>query len=70
LGPLSGKGVGVTSAKIQEVARKYVDLDHLQIVCVGDGKQIKTTLEKYASVEITDADGNPVKLPVATPADN
>jgi zinc protease len=51
----------VTSAKVQEIARKYVDVDHLQIVCVGDGKQIKDVLERYGSLEVTDADGKPVK---------
>jgi zinc protease len=51
----------VTSAKVQEIAKKYIDLDHLQIVCVGDGKQIKDALEKYGSLEVTDADGKPVK---------
>ena len=52
----------VTSAKVQEMAKKHIDLDHLQIVCVGDGKQIESILEKYGSVEATDADGNAVKL--------
>lgn len=52
----------VTPEKIQEVAKKYVDLDHVQIVCVGDAKQIEGVLEKYGPVEITDADGKPVKL--------
>jgi zinc protease len=37
----------VTSAKVQEMAKKYIDLDHLQIICVGDGKQIKEVLERY-----------------------
>jgi predicted Zn-dependent peptidase len=42
---------------VQQAARKYVDLDHLQFVCVGDGKQIKDTLKKYGPVEVYDADG-------------
>jgi predicted Zn-dependent peptidase len=51
----------VTSAKVQEIAKKYIDLDHLQIVCVGDRKEIKDVLEKYGSLEVIDADGKPVK---------
>ena len=47
----------VSPAIVERVAMKYVDLDHLQIVCVGDGKQIKETLQKYGSLEVYDADG-------------
>ena len=56
----------VTSAKVQEIAKKYIDVDHLQIVCVGDGKQIENALEKYGLVEATDTDGNAVKLSPAS----
>jgi predicted Zn-dependent peptidase len=50
---------------VQAAARKYVDLDHLQIVCVGDAKQpgndqkqpIRQVLEKYGSVEVYDTNG-------------
>ena len=50
---------------VQEVAQKYVDLPHLQIVCVGDPKQpgndqkqtIRQVLEKYGSVEVYDTNG-------------
>jgi len=41
----------VTPGKIQEIASKYMDIDHLQIVCVGDGHRIRGVLEKYAPVE-------------------
>jgi predicted Zn-dependent peptidase len=47
----------VSPAVVQRAAKKYVDLDHLQFVCVGDGKQIKDTLKKYGSLEVYDADG-------------
>ncbi|MBZ5514837.1 MAG: insulinase family protein [Acidobacteriia bacterium] len=50
----------VTPAVVQRVAQKYVDLDHLQVVCVGDGSQIKTALEKYGPVEVYDTEGKPV----------
>lgn len=50
---------------VQEAARKYVDLAHLQIVCVGDGSQagndhgekIRDLLKKYGTLEVYDADG-------------
>jgi zinc protease len=50
----------VTAEVVQRVARKYVDLDHLQVVCVGDGKQIKNVLSKYGTVEVYDINGKPL----------
>jgi predicted Zn-dependent peptidase len=47
----------VSPEVVAQAAKKYVDLDHLQVVCVGDGKQIKDTLKKYGAVEVYDADG-------------
>jgi len=47
----------VTPEVVERVAKKYVDLDHLQIVCVGDGKQIKEILKKYGPLEVYDVDG-------------
>jgi predicted Zn-dependent peptidase len=41
----------VTTADIQRVARKYYDAGRLQIVAVGDGAQVRSTLEKYGTVE-------------------
>jgi zinc protease len=54
-----------TADAVQAAARKYVDLDHLQIVCVGDPKQpgndqkqaIRDVLNKYGTVEVYDANG-------------
>ena len=51
----------VTPEVVERVAKKYVDLDHLQIVCVGDGKQIKDILKKYGPLEVYDADGKRVE---------
>jgi zinc protease len=50
---------------VQKAARKYVDLEHLQIVCVGDAKQagndqkqsIRDVLAKYGTVEVWDTNG-------------
>ncbi len=55
----------VTPDEVQEMAHKYVDLAHLQIVCVGDGKQpgndqkqsIRDVLAKYGALEVFDTNG-------------
>jgi predicted Zn-dependent peptidase len=54
-----------TPEAVQAAARKYVDLDHLQIVCVGDSQQagnnqkqtIREVLAKYGTVEAYDSNG-------------
>ncbi|MFZ0961678.1 MAG: pitrilysin family protein [Terriglobia bacterium] len=54
-----------TGDAVQAAARKYLDLDHLQIVCVGDPKQpgndqkqaIRDVLKKYGTVEVYDTNG-------------
>jgi zinc protease len=54
-----------TADAVQAVARKYIDMDHLQIVCVGDAKQpgndknqpIRDVLKKYGTVEVYDTNG-------------
>jgi zinc protease len=51
----------VTPQVVQQTARKYIDLDHLQVVCVGDGKQIKTVLEKYGPLEVYDTNGKQIE---------
>ena len=47
----------VNADAVQAAARKYMERDHVQIVCVGDGKQIKDLLKKYGPVEVYDTDG-------------
>jgi zinc protease len=54
-----------TAEAVQGAARRYIDLDHLQIVCVGDPKQpgndqkqpIRDVLKKYGTVEVYDTNG-------------
>ncbi|HEY0684286.1 MAG TPA: pitrilysin family protein [Steroidobacter sp.] len=41
----------VTPADIQRVAKKYYDRERLQIVAVGDAKEVGKVLEKYGTVE-------------------
>lgn len=59
------KVAAVTAADVQRVAQKYVDLDHMQIVAVGDAAKTRTILAKYGTVEVYDTEGKPV-----TPAGN
>ena len=51
----------VTPAVVQQTARKYFDLDHLQVVCVGNGKLIKDVLKKYGPLEVYDINGKRVE---------
>lgn len=57
------KIAAITQDDAQRVARKYLDLDHLQVVAVGDGKQLLDALRKYGSVAMYDTEG---KLKPAT----
>ncbi|GFE78158.1 peptidase M16 [Steroidobacter agaridevorans] len=41
----------ITPADIQRVAKKYYDRGQLQIIAVGDAKQVGKVLEKYGAVE-------------------
>ena len=50
----------VTAADVQRVAQKYVDMDHMQIVAVGDASKTREVLAKYDTVEVYDAEGKPV----------
>jgi zinc protease len=58
-----------TADDVQAAAQKYVDLEHLQIVCVGDSKQpgndqkqaIGDVLKKYGTVEVYDTNGKKVE---------
>ena len=50
----------VTAGDVQRVARKYIDLDHLQIITVGDAEKIRDVLKKYGTVEAFDIEGKPL----------
>jgi zinc protease len=54
----------VTPEEAQRVARKYLDLNQLQVVAVGDAKQIADALRKYGPVEIYDTEGKLLKSPM------
>jgi zinc protease len=54
------KVAAITVDDIQNVAKKYIDLDHIQIVAVGDAAKARDILAKYGKVEVYDADGKVV----------
>ena len=51
------KMMQLTAEQVQSVARKYINMDTLQIVAVGDASKIKTVLEKFGPVEVYDTQG-------------
>ncbi len=51
----------VTPQVVEQTARKYIDLDHLQVVCVGNGKLIKDALKKYGPLEVYDTNGKRIE---------
>ncbi|HWD00439.1 MAG TPA: pitrilysin family protein [Candidatus Sulfopaludibacter sp.] len=54
------KIAAVTSEEVQRVAAKYLSLDNIQIVAVGDAAKIKSVLEKYGKITVFDTDGKVV----------
>jgi zinc protease len=51
----------VTADEVQRVAQKYLTLNNIQIVAVGDAGKIKTVMAKYGKVVVYDTDGRPVQ---------
>jgi predicted Zn-dependent peptidase len=54
------KVAAVTADDVQQIARKYIDLDRLQIVAVGDASKTREALAKFGKVEVYDADGKTI----------
>jgi predicted Zn-dependent peptidase/outer membrane lipoprotein-sorting protein len=50
----------VTPEKALELAKKYIEVNDLAIVVVGDAKEIKPKLEKIAKVRVYDTELNPM----------
>lgn len=49
----------IQAADVQEAAKKFVDLEHMQWICVGDREQIENVLKKYGPVTVVNAEGQP-----------
>jgi zinc protease len=47
----------IDAAGVQEAAKKFIDLGHMQWVAVGDRKQIQDALAKYGPVTVIDVTG-------------
>ena len=47
----------IDAGGVQASAKKFVDLDHLQWICVGDRKEIESVLKKYGTVSVVDVTG-------------
>jgi len=58
----------VNADTVQKMAQKYIDLDHLQIVVVGDAKDVREAVSKYGTVQVFDAEGKPVEAKAAAGA--
>ncbi len=55
---------GATTAKeVTRLADKYLKSDDLMVVVVGKASEVKPKLEKFGTVEVWDADLNPVSTP-------
>jgi zinc protease len=55
------KIAAVTAEDVQRVARKYIPLDNIQIIAVGDATKIRDILAKFGPIEEWDADGRKVQ---------
>jgi zinc protease len=53
----------VTKERAQEVARKYLAPERLQIVAVGDPAKVADVLKKLGAIEAYDADGKRISTP-------
>lgn len=51
----------ITADDVQRVAQKYIDINHMQIVAVGDASKTRAVLAKFGTVEEYDGDGKPVR---------
>jgi zinc protease len=51
----------ITAEDVQRVATKYIDINHLQIVAVGDASKTRDVLAKFGTVQEYDGDGKPMR---------
>ncbi len=55
----------MTKDDLTRVAKKYLDVDHMNLVIVGDRASIEAPLKAtgIAPVQILDVDGHPILVP-------
>lgn len=53
--------MAVNADDVRRVAHKYIDMDNLTIVAVGDASKIKKELEYFAPIEVYNVDGKMVE---------
>jgi zinc protease len=51
----------ITAEDVQRVAQKYIDINHMQIVAVGDASKTREVLAKFGTVQEYDSDGKPAR---------
>ena len=56
----------VTKEDVQRVAQKYIDINHMQIVAVGDASKTREVLAKFGTVQEYDSDGKPARTAAKT----
>jgi len=59
----------VDAAKVKAIADKYIPVNNLTIVVVGNAKEIAKDLAKYGEIKYYDVEGNPVKAPTEKKVD-
>jgi len=57
----AAKVMAITSDDVLRVAGKYINLDSVQVVAVGDASKIKSVLEQFGPVEVYDMSGKLVQ---------
>ncbi|WP_298391578.1 insulinase family protein [Hydrotalea sp.] len=59
----------VNAGTVMEMAKKYIQPQHMYTVIVGNAKQIVNGLDKYGTIQYYDVEGNTVAAPVTKQAD-
>ena len=47
----------ITAADVQRIAQVYIDMEHLQIIAVGDAAKTRDVLAKFGHLDVYDTDG-------------
>jgi predicted Zn-dependent peptidase len=55
--------MAINADDVQNIAKKYLDTRHLQIVAVGDASKVRAPLSKYGTLEVYDVEGKAVSTP-------